>query len=934
MNKMLLPFFIVSMLLLNIGLVSASVSWESDNFGLKVVVSNPGVPVTKWHNESFGLKVTVEEPPAPSIRWVSSSFGLKVDVEGWSDWSDWWKICRVALEPQNLSAKGINNTVVNLTWDKGEGANNTYIVRKMGSLPINRSDGANIYNGTGSSYNDTGLQMATLYYYRAWSWNSSVGFSVLTSNDSAYTAPDIPTGFQNTSIDVLSISFSWTKGTNASRTVIRYNDSSYPANPQSGSDGYNDTGSSCTVSGLEALTTYYFRVWSWVNPFSESNVSMICTTEGVFPDPPYNGSSIYNTTDNSLHLRWTRGNRSDKDKVLKKTGSYSSSPTDGAEVQFTDSLFYNESGVYAGAYYSVWSYNDSNGTYSLTSLQIPWGALGVSVFNESSPHVALSNWNIQIKNRDGSQVYTAYNQNNTVYLSFDAIPFGNNTLIRIWKSGYRERDYYHDLLRNTFHNFSFYLPPVSVPSDDGGDDGDGELEFHVDYKSVVNSSVDLVFNLTYTPEEIVGVSVYSIEYDLRLKTDSVSVSDPDVNATIVFSRIPDELIGVYVYNDSIYGGWILVPDDKYVANDTHAEVDHSVMDDNTSMVKAEYYYYVQTFGAWESVPSDSYDISGKQVTVNNSVLDDETTMVKVEYYTREGVTLETELYYIRVENEYGVPVEDAKVHFQRYISTTDKFENVSVLLSDANGYVNLYLIPLQLYQVVITADSYEREISDYIPDAPDDFGQVPEKVFRLKFTVIPIVIEETLWTNVIWSIEPTSFYYNTNITLYFNISSSDNKLVWFRANLYWFNNTNISWDLLNSSNVSNSSGGSISFTTPNWTGKYSFVCSFKKQNYSMYIFGPEDGCRFYYIFTAVLPEAVLDIPADIYLFITVIIMFMVTAFLIKIGAGAMSGLGGLAVMGFMFAMRPDLSYSGVSVWFIFLATAIAYFFLMFIKGRI
>ena len=76
--------------------------------------------------------------------------------------------------PTNLHAKTNNSQTIYLTWTKGNGANNTRIQRKTGSYPTSISDGTNVYNGTGTQYENTGLTQGTTYYYRAWSyatWN-------------------------------------------------------------------------------------------------------------------------------------------------------------------------------------------------------------------------------------------------------------------------------------------------------------------------------------------------------------------------------------------------------------------------------------------------------------------------------------------------------------------------------------------------------------------------------------------------------------------------------------------------------------------------------------------------------------------------------------------------------------------------------------------
>jgi len=66
-------------------------------------------------------------------------------------------------------------TQIDLSWTKGNGADRTVIVRKVGSYPVNRSDGLLIYNGTGSTYFDGAVVAGTHYYYRAWSYCSEGG---------------------------------------------------------------------------------------------------------------------------------------------------------------------------------------------------------------------------------------------------------------------------------------------------------------------------------------------------------------------------------------------------------------------------------------------------------------------------------------------------------------------------------------------------------------------------------------------------------------------------------------------------------------------------------------------------------------------------------------------------------------------------------------
>lgn len=73
--------------------------------------------------------------------------------------------------PEDYQANNSGSTWITMEWTKGDGANRTHIVRKLGSYPTSRSDGTNVYNNTGTWYNDT-LPTEDLYFYRAWSFSN------------------------------------------------------------------------------------------------------------------------------------------------------------------------------------------------------------------------------------------------------------------------------------------------------------------------------------------------------------------------------------------------------------------------------------------------------------------------------------------------------------------------------------------------------------------------------------------------------------------------------------------------------------------------------------------------------------------------------------------------------------------------------------------
>lgn len=684
---------------------------------------------------------------------------------------------------QTTGTTNVNTTLLGyLESDGGDTCTVRFEWGEYGTLG-NETTNDTATGGTVFSYNLSNLIPGILYMYRAYAENSYG--SDYGENETFLTKPNVTYNFQVSNEYAPTIlNITWSKGTGANTTYIERNTSENWSRG-SGTVVYNGTGTMYNDTGLTQGTTYYYRAWSYtewtynptVHQFSQTSATSSNLSLAV--EPPFDGESTYYTDINALNLTWQRGDYSDREIVVMKNGSYPTSPSDGWVRQNSTNTWYNESNKFSGGYYTIWSYNETANVYSLTGLNIDWGVLGINVFNESTG--APIGFNIQITDNTGNNTYTAYDCTNTLFIDFNNIPYGEQTIIRLWNSSYRERVYYEDLYINHFYNNSYFLPAIWIPP--GGDPGGG-------------------------------------------------------------------------------GG------------------------------------------------------------------------------SNPNVSFNPELYFIRVIDEYNKPVEDAKVEFKRYINTTNAFENMSILYTDANGYVNLYLIPNVLYKVFISKEGYETEISDYIPPPPDEFGQTAEKVFKLTLVQTSYATQETLWDGIEWSIEPTTFYFDSSFKVYFNISSTDDKIEWFSASLYFYNTTNLSWDLLFTQNISTSpGGGSISFTVPNVTGKYNFVCTFKKQNFSAYTFGAEDGCRTYFITAQIIQEMVEGIPGDIYLIITIFIMIAAMALLVKFGAGALSGIVGLGIMGGMFALRPDLTFGAagheVSVWLVFLTTAIIYVVIMFLlRGRL
>jgi len=91
-------------------------------------------------------------------------------------------------------------------------------------------------------------------------------------------------------------------------------------------------------------------------------------------------------------------------------------------------------------------------------------------------------------------------------------------------------------------------------------------------------------------------------------------------------------------------------------------------------------------------------------------------------------TTQSELYQLNVIDENDDAVEDAKMEIKHYINDSYGWEDVTILLTDANGYAEVYLQSGELYKITITKTGFQGEISNYIPS-----DLIFTKTFKLLF---------------------------------------------------------------------------------------------------------------------------------------------------------------------------------------------------------
>jgi len=272
-------------------------------------------------------------------------------------------------------------------------------------------------------------------------------------------------------------------------------------------------------------------------------------------------------------------------------------------------------GLVGGTTYTVYvNISDSAGNILNYSFDFTtYGSVEFWCYDETAPSTGISPFGILISN---GHAYENDSVNNGGSISISELPFGDNVAFVVSAEGYETRIYTYKINAVDDYNFSFYLPPET------------------------NSGL--------------------------MKINSISVSNPAVDATVNLICEPETISLVQAWNESLYGHWYVIPDDKW-------------------------------------------SISGDTITIVNSVLDDNTTVVQVQYYCDDTVLD----YIIHVVNNIGETLNGAKINVSIVYGTS--YISVHSVLTDGNGDATVPLIPGEYYKISISKTGYITEAADYVP---------------------------------------------------------------------------------------------------------------------------------------------------------------------------------------------------------------------------
>ncbi len=256
---------------------------------------------------------------------------LRANQNGGNDEAAWDEITLTGTQsgnvanPSNLTASAGGTDNIDLSWDKNGNGDDVMIAYNTSDDFGTPSDGTTYsvgdkignatvtYNGSGTSYNHSGLSSNTTYYYKAWSVDGSTNYSSgVTTN--ATTTKEEPTNhvtdFTATANGANRIDLSWTKNDGAvvpdgyliiasTGTVTDPTDGTDPDDDTDLTDGdgnvkVDHSTTSYSFTNCSASTTYNFKIY----PYTNSGSHIDYKTDGTVP------SASATTEESSLPNAW------------------------------------------------------------------------------------------------------------------------------------------------------------------------------------------------------------------------------------------------------------------------------------------------------------------------------------------------------------------------------------------------------------------------------------------------------------------------------------------------------------------------------------------------------------------------------------------------------------------------------------------------------
>jgi len=590
------------------------------------------------------------------------------------------------------------------------------------SPDIGSASGNNVRNGT-ITCPVSGLNYGTTY-----TWYVNVTDSHYWTNKTytfTTTTPQPPSNLKATSINTTTISLTWTKSPDTDTTVVVRKTGNYPTSPSDGTVIYNGTAESYVDSDLSPGTAYYYRAWSWAaNAFSQSYTS---TVNYTYPACPSN-LQVIDFTDASITLSWNKGDGADR-TLIYRNAQFIANTTDTT---------YTDDGLDPVTEYSyeLYAYDSESGYRSLTSVQIYQYTrpekpknFGVSPVNETAIRliwtkgegadktiVVRKSGDFPSSIDDGIVIY---NGTGTIYNDVGLTP-GTIYYYRAWSwsasLSYLSSDYAQD------YTSTYPQPPsdVSASLSPSGTTATLTISWSKGVgaqKTVIVKNQDhfpinkddgiIVYNGTGTSySETISQTYY---YTLFSYANGLFSSGIKANWSAIWLNCYDEKTGQAI------GNWSVFISD-YLGTQVYSAENLT----NSHIINVSQCPTGEKISFLFSAPNYSERVY--YISVNSS------TITTINAYLPQSN--ESQLYLIQIvgpQSEFSSPnIDNANIVIKKYIDTTESYETVTSVYTDANGQADVYLIPNTLYKVIISKQGYRTEIVDFIPSS-----EIYTKTFRI-----------------------------------------------------------------------------------------------------------------------------------------------------------------------------------------------------------
>lgn len=327
----------------------------------------------------------------------------------------------VAPAPTSKSASlvfsAIDETVMTLSWNKGNGSNRLVIAKAV-SAPdsgprTNQTYAANatfgsgtdlgggqyvVYNGTGNSFQVKGLLASTVYYFSIFEYNveattftTYLSDSLVGNHTTLAKEPTINSSeISFSTIDLTTYTLNLTKGNGAQRLIIAKKGSAttvgpedgivYSADPSFGVGAdlgggnyvvYKGTANTVNLTGLTQGTVYHFSVYDFngatdaTNYIRTNNATASQATKSPKPTTGTTDLLFTDVTETSYTLTWTKGNGVKRIVVAHQGVPVNALPVDGKEY-VGNTNFLNGDDLGGGNYVI---YNGNNNSCQIANLK-------------------------------------------------------------------------------------------------------------------------------------------------------------------------------------------------------------------------------------------------------------------------------------------------------------------------------------------------------------------------------------------------------------------------------------------------------------------------------------------------------------------------------------------------------------------------------------